>query len=51
MSAHPSHFTDRSLTPAVHLPNAAKATARGSLCFDQVEANHWSVQQEAVSMA
>lgn len=27
--ALPSHFTDRSLTPAVHLPYAAKATAPG----------------------
>lgn len=49
--ALPSHFTDRSLAPAVHLPDAAKATAPGPLCFDQVEANHWSVEQEAVGMA
>lgn len=46
-----AHFTDRLLAPAVHLPDAAKATALSSLCFDQVEANHWSVEQEAVSMA
>lgn len=46
-----AHFTDRLLAPAVHLPGAAKATALSSLCFDQVEANHWSVEQEAVSMA
>lgn len=49
--ALPSHFTDRSLAPAVHLPDAAKATAPGPLCFDQVEANHWSVEQEAGCMA
>lgn len=49
--ALPSNFTDHSLTPAVHLPNAAKATAPGPLCFDQVEANHWSVEQEAAGMA
>lgn len=46
-----AHFTDRLLAPAVYLPDAAKATALRSLCFDQVEANHWSVEQEAVSMA
>lgn len=51
MFALPSHFTDRSLAPAVHLPDAAKATALGPLCFDQVEANHWSVEQEAGGMA
>lgn len=45
------HFTDHLPAPAVHLPNAAKATVPGPLCFDQVEANHWSVEQEAGSMA
>lgn len=49
--ALPSHFTVHSLAPAVHLPNAAGATAPGPLCFDQVEANHWSVEQEAGGMA
>lgn len=49
--ALPSLFTGRSLAPAVHLPTAAKATAPGPLCFDQVEANHWSVEQEAAGMA
>lgn len=49
--ALPSHFTNRSLASAVHLPEVAKATAPGPLCFDQVEANHWSVEQEAVGMA
>lgn len=28
-----------------------KATAPGPLCFDQVQANHWSVEQEAVGIA
>lgn len=32
-------------------PMQQKATAPGPLCFDQVEANHWSVEQEAVGMA
>lgn len=51
MFALPSHFTDCSPAPAVNLPDAAKATVPGPLCFDQVEANHWSVEQEAGSMA
>lgn len=46
-----SRFTDRSLAPAVHLPDAAKAKAPGLLCFDQVEANHGSAEQEAGRMA
>lgn len=37
-------------TPAVHLPQAAKAIASVSQCFDQVEAK-WSVEQDFVSMA
>lgn len=49
--ALPSHFTDCSLAPAVHLPDATKAIAPGPLCFDQVEANHWPVEQEAVGIA
>lgn len=49
--AFPSYFTDCSPTPVVDIPDAAKATVPALLCFDQVEANHWSVEQEAGSMA
>lgn len=47
--ASPPYFTDRSIR--VHLHNAAEVTAPGPLCFDQVEANHWSVKKEVISMA
>lgn len=49
--AFPSHFTDCSPTPVVDIPDAVKATVPAPLCFDQVEANHWPVEQEAGSIA
>lgn len=49
--ALPARFTQRPLAPAVHLPAQRRPRLLPALCFDQVEANHWCVEQEAGGMA
>lgn len=50
--ALPARFTQRPLAPAVHLPaQQRRPRLLLLLCFDQVEANHWCVEQEAGGMA